>query len=281
MAKATFLQRAKTRLMLRGRKAVTPSAPVLRSSAVLIVSTSRNDLLKHLPASNTVAEIGVFRGGFASAILKQAKPGKFHMIDPWGKDDGDEYVATYGVTDDMQSLYDSILSRYSKHIDAGSVVVHRDYGANVAAGVKDGYFDWVYVDGMHSFEGAYGDLKAFASKIDKQGFILGHDYSNTHMGRVKKFGVIGAVKRFCEEEGWHVVMFTNEDAPSYVLTRNGNKAAEDAFVNGVLSSEGIFAIEIDSALMANFEQVARPYANGRRQLFRFGDVPASRRPYAL
>lgn len=248
---------------------------------MLIVSTGRGDLLKHLPMAHAVAEIGVFRGGFAALILRNARPKILHLVDPWGKDPADEYIRSYRVTDDMEALYRAICDRYAKQITERTIVVHRDYSTRAAAQFRDGELDWVYIDGMHSFEAVSADLEAFAPKIHGSGFILGHDFSNTRMGRVKKFGVIGAVRRFCDRFGWHIVLITNEDAPTYVLTRNGNDEVERKFVGRVLSSETICAIEVDESLIMCFEQVDLTYANGKRkQLFRFGDVPPARRhPY--
>jgi len=40
----------------------------------------------------------------------------------------------------------------------------------------DEYFDFVYIDGDHSFIGVCADLAAWQNKVKKGGFIAGHDY---------------------------------------------------------------------------------------------------------
>src|SRR5262245_17234739 len=109
---------------------------------MLIVNVGRGELLRHLPRSKTIAEIGVFRGGFAELIRKRANPEKFHLIDPWGKDADDEYVNSYRVTDDMEALYQSIMQRYASQIRKAEIELHRDYSTVAAKAFADAYFDW-------------------------------------------------------------------------------------------------------------------------------------------
>jgi hypothetical protein len=243
-----------------------------------IVNIPRGRILKHLPSSRIIAEIGVFRGGFAAMIIRNVKFEVFHLIDPWGKDCDDEYVNNYRVTDDMGALYEEILKRYEREILSGSIIPHRDYSTEVAPSFPENLFDWVYIDGMHSYEAVYNDLIAFSPKIAVNGFILGHDFSNTRMGRVKKFGVIGAVLRFCREFDWMILLVTNEDAPSYVLTRKSNDSIGQIFLGSVLDEEGVSVIEIDEGLLSMFEQADRSYSKStRRTIFRIGVVPDERR----
>lgn len=244
---------------------------------MLILNLSRVDLIKRLPRSETVAEVGVFRGGFAAAILNYVRPQRLHLIDPWGKAADDEYVKTYRVTDDMELLYTSIKERYEEQIRQGAVQLHREYSGVVGPTFADLYFDWVYIDGMHSYDAVLSDLRTFAPKIKENGFLLGHDYSNTKMGRAKGFGVIGAVRRFCKEAGWVVLLITNEDAPSYVLARKEEASSAEALRSSLLNLVGVSAIDVDEEFMDHFEQVQMGYANGkRRTIFRFGEVPEDR-----
>jgi len=41
---------------------------------------------------------------------------------------------------------------------------------------RDSYFDFVYIDGDHSYKGAKSDLKNYYSKVKRGGVIAGHDY---------------------------------------------------------------------------------------------------------
>jgi hypothetical protein len=56
----------------------------------------------------------------------------------------------------------------------------------------DAYFDWVYVDGDHSYEGCSRDLELYAPKVRSGGFLLVDDYKTGWWGD----GLIRAVDEF-------------------------------------------------------------------------------------
>ena len=45
-----------------------------------------------------------------------------------------------------------------------------------SAGFPDNYFDLVFIDALHSYEGCLADIKAWTPKVKKGGYICGHDY---------------------------------------------------------------------------------------------------------
>lgn len=238
---------------------------------MFVLNISRADLIRMIPTSSTIAEIGVFRGGFASHIHKAVKPEKFHLIDPWGKNESDEYVSQYNVSDDMEMLYQSVMEMFRPHIETGTVIVHRDYSTKAAKNFPNSYFDWVNIDGMHSYEAVYADLIAFSDKIKNDGFIIGHDFSNTYMGRIKKFGVVRAVREFCQKYNWNLILMTNEDAPTYLLSRTTESEKYVRLMNNIFELPSIAPIEIEESLLDHFEQIGRVYLGGKRkQIIRFG-----------
>lgn len=238
---------------------------------MFIFNITRSELVRMMPTSSVVAEIGVFRGAFASHIHKYAKPKKFHLIDPWGNSKSDEYVLTYNVSDDMENLYHSVVNMFNSSIYDGSVIIHRDYSTNIAKDFPNSYFDWINIDGMHSYEAVYADLVSFADKIKDDGFIIGHDFTNTYMSRVKKFGVIQAVREFCKTYKWNLVFITNEDAPTYLLSRNTESENYMRLMNSLFERPDIAPIEIEESLLDHFEQIGRVFLGGKRkQIIRFG-----------
>jgi hypothetical protein len=48
----------------------------------------------------------------------------------------------------------------------------------MAAQFPDAYFDWIYIDGNHTYEGVKGDLTSFYPKIKAGGFITGDNYGD-------------------------------------------------------------------------------------------------------
>jgi len=237
---------------------------------VLIANLSRGDLVKLLPKASCVAEIGTFRGGFASHIHRACKPEILHLIDPWGKEKEDPYVTSYRVTDDMEAMFQSVLTMFAGPIQSGAVRVHRNYSFEIADSFPAEYFDWIYVDGMHSYEAVLQDLKVYSPKVKSDGFIMGHDFSNTRMGRIKHFGVIRAVREFCDTSDFKLVLVTNEDAPSYMLVRDETSEVFKSFLSRLFKVPNIGLLEVDGRFFAHFEQVETQYAQGkRRQLFKF------------
>lgn len=244
---------------------------------MLIANITRENLLCALPQSDVVAEVGVYRGAFSRAIKACTNPGQMHLIDPWGKVSTDEYVNRYDVKDDMELLYNNVKDMFAKDIEGGTVFVHREYSTDVFGSFPDEFFDWVYVDALHTYQGAYDDLANFQNKVKSCGFLLGHDFSNFQHGRDQQFGVIAAVLDFCEHHEWHILLVTLEDAPSYVLSRDPRSEFSRALVDRALSKPGAAAFEVDPWMWQHFEQIEKRHSGGsRRLMFRFGEIDQQR-----
>lgn len=189
-------------------------------SDTLLTGLNRDAILKLLPSDGVGVEIGVNRGAYSKKIVALAAPRVLHLIDPWPVDLADDYIKTYGVKDDMQAHYEMVLSDFAPQIAHGRVVVHRKYSRECAGLFEDGELDFVYVDGMHSYEACLHDLRLFGPKLKGTGVLMGHDFSNTSIGRRVGFGVVRAVSEFLQDGAFRPVLVTIENAPSYVLTRD-------------------------------------------------------------
>lgn len=189
---------------------------------MLLAFLSRETLLPFLPPDAVVAEIGTAKGNFAAALLNKAKPRRLHLIDPWEKQDRADYARDDNNVDDAEgeARYRAVLDRFAAPIAAGQVAVHRAYSPAVAAQFADGYFDYVYVDGVHSEDGALADLRAFDRKVKPGGLILGHDYNALPEYREMGFGVVEAVHRFVKETGYEFTLLTYDSSPTYVLAKD-------------------------------------------------------------
>ena len=239
---------------------------------MLITNLDRVQVLDLLGQGGTVAEVGVYKGHFSTAIRAHAKPDMLHLIDTWALDDA--YVQTYGTQrDSLLRAYDLVQSQFIREIEAGRVVVHRDYSTRAAVSFPDAYFDWVYIDAMHDYENVLADLLSFKDKVKPEGFILGHDFSNNPAGRRAKFGVVRAVRDFMASEGFELVLITNETSPTYLLARSGNATTLPALREALMQRRAPLPIEVDVQLLDQFEQVPVVGANGASgQLIRFGSV---------
>jgi len=137
----------------------------------------RASVLKAIPDNAICAEIGVWKGDFSERIRAAANPSALHLVDPW------RFVATYpgrwygGAAarnqDDMDRIYEDVVRRF-----AGDprIVVHRLDSEAAAHHLADVTFDWVYIDGDHSYEAVRKDLELWAPRIRPGGVLAGDDY---------------------------------------------------------------------------------------------------------
>jgi len=157
---------------------------------------NRNEMLTTLPEGLIIAEIGIFKGEFAKIILDTCKPSQLILIDPWeervcsGDCDGNNMCCENG-----EILYNGVCKLFENN---PTVQIKRNYSTSILD-YPDNYFDMIYIDADHSYEGVKLDLKNSYQKIKNGGYIMGHDYDqNMNKSRtVYHFGVKQAVDEFC------------------------------------------------------------------------------------
>jgi len=203
--------------------------------------SSRETLLNYLPKGARVAEIGVAEGEFSDHILKSAQPASLHLIDPWAFQNQADYLADHNNVDQgsQDSRYEMILKKFESEIARGQVVVHRGFSQDLAATFEDGYFDWIYIDAMHTFEAVLRDLRVFRPKLKPGGLILGHDYADHLNSQKMNFGVVPAVDAFVKESGWQFVLLTLEPYSTYLLAEPNHAAADQIARAAVFNHGGI------------------------------------------
>lgn len=238
-----------------------------KNPPVLITNHNRAQLLRVLPKGGNVAEIGVFRGIFSVQIRRVAQPNILHLIDPWSAESGSGPME--GPRN--ESAFEEVQTIFRDDIKSGGVVLHRRYSTDIAAEFPEGYFDWIYVDAMHDYKNVLEDLISFKNRVKEDGFILGHDFSNSEMSRKRAFGVVRAVREFAMLEGWQLVLLTNEANPSYLLAKTSNDTTLPSLRNALINCSAPPPIEIKESLLDHFEQVDVTCPNGRKgRMMRFG-----------
>ena len=212
---------------------------------MLYLPLNRSQVLQLLPAHGVCAEIGVLEGDFSEEILKHALPEKLHLIDPWLHQDREDYQKDHANAEDavQDARYQGVLRKFASRIDAGTVEIIREFSDVAVDRFEDKSLDWVYIDAVHSYDGALADLRAFAPKIKDDGFILGHDFTNSPPARKMEFGVVEAVRDFLAESGWSFVALTSENFPTYVLAKDmSSRNAQDLISECILKVP--FIVEI-------------------------------------
>lgn len=138
----------------------------------------RASVLRAIPAHAVCAEIGVWKGDFSARIRTLAQPRMLHLVDPW------RFAAAYpqrwygGAAardqNDMDRIHADVVRRF-----AGDprVAIHRLESTAAARHLADIDFDWVYVDGDHSYDAVLDDLENWAPRIKPGGVLAGDDYT--------------------------------------------------------------------------------------------------------
>lgn len=144
------------------------------------------EVCARIPRGSTGVEIGVWRGDSSTVFLERA--GFLHLVDPWAvepyqDDDFAGYLAKYarltGSTDpaDFQRVYDRIHADVVARFQGQPVRIHRCTSA-AFFGQFTGLVDWVYIDGLHTFEACAADIEGARRIVRPRGLILGDDYGN-------------------------------------------------------------------------------------------------------
>jgi len=69
----------------------------------------------------------------------------------------------------------------------------------------DEYFDWIYIDAQHTYDGVKRDIAAARRKIKADGLLVFNDYTMWSYVEMQPYGVVAAVNELCIEEGWEIV----------------------------------------------------------------------------
>jgi len=139
--------------------------------------SSRLVLISELPANGLVAELGTFKGEFAKHILLRSSPIELHLVDI-----------------DFSELDPEISSDQR-------VIRHLGFTNDVLTKFEDGYFDWIYVDADHSYEGTLRDANLSAPKVRRGGFLVFNDFAHLDSA-YGRYGVHRAVSEFAVNMKW-------------------------------------------------------------------------------
>lgn len=167
----------------------------------------RRDLYKLFPRAGNAVEVGVAEGNFSNDMLdwkvgKWPVIKKLYMVDRW-----QETPTQKGDASMAQSWHDKNLHQVRERTKAYGkrAVILRGESVAMSREVADKSLTLVYVDGDHSYEGVFRDIRAWAPKVKNGGFMAFHDYLN------ENYGVKRAVQDFCA--GNFEIHVLTEDKP--------------------------------------------------------------------
>jgi spermidine synthase len=145
-----------------------------------------------MPKHAVCAEVGILHGDFSDWILRVTEPKKLHLID----------IAP--------STIESAQERFRSEISAKRVQLHLGDSAAILSSLPDKYFDWLYIDGGHSYAQVKADLAAARQRLVPEGLIALNDYTFFSPNEFIKYGVVEAIHDFCLEHDFEWVFFALE-----------------------------------------------------------------------
>ena len=116
-------------------------------------------------------EIGVYRGIFAKHNLR-TWTGNYTMIDYWAKRRHDQ------IDNSMNHAVNRELAEQNVAPYAGRVQMIKSLSVPAASRFDAEYFDWIYVDALHTYEAVLADVRAWWPKLRHGGLMSGDDYGD-------------------------------------------------------------------------------------------------------
>jgi len=151
-------------------------------------------LLGQMPKNAVCAEIGVAKGRYSRRILEITQPKELHLIDPW---------IWQPKSERSQNLWDEMCKEVrNKFRSYENVAVHREMSEACLKRFPDNYFDWVYIDGDHSYSCVLSDLEICRLKVKPEGLLAGDDFlllGNPDVPDYENFPVKRAVEFFLKK----------------------------------------------------------------------------------
>lgn len=176
--------------------------------------TGRKALPYLLEKDNLIgAEIGVQYADFSTYLLDTGLFTKLYSIDPYPVlIPGVYQYGTQYFCDDADETYKIAKLNLAKYKDSSKLI--RNDSVDAAQHFADNYFDFIFIDGDHTFEGVYKDLQAWWPKIKQGAILAGHDYWDISMDCgdeiISTFKVKSAVDLFAEQNELEVLTTKEE-----------------------------------------------------------------------
>ena len=130
-----------------------------------------DELANKLQRNVVGLEIGICRGENIVYFLENTnKIDKIHCIDPYLP-----YMDWIGpiTQDDMDSYYEITIKNFAPHMNR--IMMYKDTSDNCVSKFENEQFDYIFIDGDHSYEGIIKDLYNYYDKVKTGGIFSGHD----------------------------------------------------------------------------------------------------------
>lgn len=132
-------------------------------------------MVESFPSGSKFVEIGVWKGKSAAFLAVEIiNSGKQITVDGI-----DTFGGSAGEHDNIKEIIDGTLYDVcSNNLAPVSHIVNliKSDSVSAASRYEDKSLDFVFIDGLHTYEGVYADITAYLPKVKNGGVIAGHDY---------------------------------------------------------------------------------------------------------
>lgn len=143
-------------------------------------------------------EIGCAEGTTSEFLLKELPNLFLWSIDPY-----DDYIDWNGNSlDQMNNKFIDTMNRMKPYGERFRLL--KKYSDDVVGDFEDDFLDFIFIDGLHTYEQVKKDCENFYPKVKTNGLFSGHDYNN-----IKE--VQNAVKEFAIKQGLKTINTTDYD----------------------------------------------------------------------
>lgn len=167
--------------------------------------SSRAESLNSWPKDRRIAEVGVAAGWFSRQVLEVARPSLYDAYDTftlhnipvlWGQDSS-------AILNNMEHQ-DYYESKFSKSITEGKLRTFKGDSSTELAKRDNNFYDIIYIDGNHSYNGVKRDTECSVLKVKQDGILVFNDYV-LYDKQANMFGVVPVVNDLCVNHGWKVL----------------------------------------------------------------------------
>jgi hypothetical protein len=149
------------------------------------VFANRHRAIETLPQGGVIAEVGTQTGHFADHIFKTAKPKQLHLFDL-----------------SLEWFDKSVLV---EPIRQGTVKIHLGDSAAELGKFPAEHFDWLYIDGDHSYAGVKRDIAQAVRTVKRDGMLVFNDYTVWSPLEACNYGVLKAVNELLNSGEWELM----------------------------------------------------------------------------
>ena len=155
-------------------------------------------MIKYVTANSPVmemVELGCYVGDSTEIFAQHV--GLIHAVDPWvnGYDDNDAASHQHPM-EKIEAQFDQMVNIYP------NIMKHKMTSDTALALFDDQSLDLVYIDALHTYEGARDDIARYRPKVATGGWLCGHDYQPRFAGVIKAVDEAGGPEKVFKDTSW-------------------------------------------------------------------------------